>query len=170
MTKTVFFNTTLPPFPLPYPSWTLGRHVHFKNCLRFDLAIVPTRPADVLLASLDSLPTAVDITIVHPLRPSGHSIAARSQPGVSSSLAETIKTTESAGPCAARNWLFRPFGMESTGALGTQATRLMKRAARSLSMRQGGSYVDAATFLFQGLHLALAKGRGEMLLACAPTS
>jgi hypothetical protein len=35
-------------------------------------------------------------------------------------------------------------------------------------MQQGGSYADAAAFLFQGLHLALAKGRGEMLLACTP--
>jgi hypothetical protein len=57
-----------------------------------------------------------------------------------------------------------------TGALGPQATRLMKRACRSLSMRRGGSYGDAAAYLFGGLHLALAKGQGEMLLACAPVT
>jgi hypothetical protein len=85
-------------------------------------------------------------------------------------LAESAKTAESAGPCATRNWLFRPFGVEATGALGPQATRLMKRAYRCLSMRRSGSNVDAAAFLFTGLHLALAKGQGEMLLACTPVA
>jgi hypothetical protein len=150
--------------------YSISQEVGWSPSLEEMLPGTQTRPADVLLSSLDASPTAVDVTIVHPLRPSGQTIAGSAHPGNAAAQAEATKTTASASPCAERHWLFRPFGMEVTGALGPQATRLMKRACRCLSMRRGGSYGDAAAYLFGGLHLALAKGRGEMLLACAPAT
>jgi hypothetical protein len=35
-------------------------------------------------------------------------------------------------------------------------------------MRRGGQYSEAATFVHQSVHLALAKGRAEMLVRCVP--
>jgi hypothetical protein len=136
--------------------YTISQEVGWALSLEEVLPGTQTRPADVILSSLDTTPTAVDVPIVHPLHPSGQTIAGSAQPGTTAA-----KTTASAAVCAERHWLFRSFGLEVTGALGPQATRLMKRACHCLSVRSGGSYGDAAAYLFGASTLPLQKGEGR---------
>ena len=68
----------------------------------------------------------------------------------------------------AKGWQFRPFGLETSGGLGPAATQVCKRLARAIAMKLGCAYGETASSLQQALHLALAKGRAEMLVACRP--
>ena len=123
------------------------------------------RSADVKLNSADRATVALDVTIVHPLRPSYTSIAARETPGVSATLAEQAKDADSKAICASAHWLFWPFAMETTGALGPNASKVLKHLQRCLAMKWGIPFTDVANHTCQALHLALAKGRGEMLVS-----
>jgi hypothetical protein len=124
----------------------------------------PTRPADLLLHTLDARPTAVDVTISHPLRLSG-TPAVRAEAGVSASLAEAAKVSTSGAACEAAGWTQRPFAMETTGALGKSATKVFKRLVRQISMRSGSPPGETWSNLAQQLSVALAKGCAEMLVS-----
>ena len=70
--------------------------------------------------------------------------------------------------CAWANWSFTPFGVEVTGALGPKATSLCKRLCRALSMQDGTPIGQVAAHVAGRISYALAKGRGEMLVAALP--
>ena len=122
------------------------------------------RPADVLLQSSDAKPVAVDVTIVHPLRLSGPS-ATRDVATATANCAEQSKLAANSAPCSQMGWLRTPFALETTGGLGSHASRLCNRLTRSLSMKSGLPTQDPECHVHLAISIALAKGRGEMLVA-----
>ena len=124
------------------------------------------RPADILLRAADTRPVAVDVTVVHPLRPST-SLAAR-EPAYTAAAAEKAKETMYGTQCRTAGWSFKPCGFETTGAWGPKATSLCKRLAKALSMRLGDPASATMTSVSIVVSTALAKGRGEMLVMCFP--
>ena len=123
--------------------------------------IIRPRPADVLFRTAESRPLAVDVTVVHPLRPSKN-IAVEDNLTAAAD-AESAKKVAQAARCLQAGWGFSPFAMESTGGFGPKATSLFKRICRSLSMRTGDPIADVMSRSAALLSLALAKGRAEML-------
>ena len=80
---------------------------------------------------------AWDVTVTHPLRHSNVA-AERAEPGASAALAELGKMGENvARHCKGVNITFRPFGMETTGALGKQARVAVKSLVTRLSLMRG---------------------------------
>ena len=127
----------------------------------------PDRPADVLMQSDTDKRMAVDVTVIHPLRPSNNS-ADRGHPAKAAETAEHNKMVMYASTCEAHGWSFRPFGIETTGAYGPSAVRTMRQLQRYLSMRSGQPLSVVAMHAQEVLSTAVAKGRAEMLLAARP--
>ena len=119
------------------------------------------RPADVLFRTAESRPLAVDVTVVHPLRPSKKIAVA--DDCAAASEAETAKVASEVAECHRAGWGFVPFGMEVTGGFGPKATSLFKRICRSISMKSGDPVAEVLSRSATLLSVALAKGRAEML-------
>ena len=118
------------------------------------------RPADVLFRTAESRPLAVDVTVVHPLRPSNN-IAA--EDSCAATQAEAAKCTAQAAMCQQAGWTFAPFGVETTGGLGPKASSLFKKVCRASSMRSGEPIAEVLGRNAALLSVVLAKGRAEML-------
>ena len=122
------------------------------------------RPADVLVHTSAPKPLAVDVTVVHPLRPSNNS-ATRDDGTFSAEAAEKAKSRANAEVCKEAGWVCQPFGVETTGGLGPKADALCRSLARSWSMGSGRPVGECAHAVRAALSTALAKGWGEMLCA-----
>ena len=117
-------------------------------------------PADVLFHTAETRPLAVDVTVVHHLRPSNNLAAEDTN---AATQAETAKSAAQVAIYHQAGWAFSPFGVASTGGLGTKATSLIKRICRSSSMRSGEPIADILGRNAALLSVVLAKGRAEML-------
>ena len=145
----------------------LAQSANWSPVLEKQLPNSLDRPADLLLQNLDSRPTAVDVTVVHPLRPSA-SVAVRAQRDSAAADAEAQKIARNRVVCEGAGWNFMPFGLEVTGGLGPAAKKLCRRLTQQLAMRAGQDVAACAENVGVWLSLALAKGRGEMLSAATP--
>ena len=127
--------------------------------------------ADILMQGLAWAPLnseAWDITVTHSLRQSA-STAARVTPGVSATEAEKLKLGAlEAHLCRAAGVGFRPFALETTGALGPKARAGLRRMAERLSLRSGEAQAVTFAGLCRDVMVLLAKGNGEMLTRAAP--
>ena len=124
-------------------------------------------PADILFTSCSAKPVAVDVTVCHPLRPHS-SLATRSTPHLAAQMAESQKYSANGPTCAASNWLFSAFAVESTGGLGPGAQKLCRLLVRALSLKLGLPPTTLSLEIHSSLSTALAKGRAEMLLSACP--
>ena len=94
------------------------------------------RPADLLLVEPDdTLPTAVDPSVVHPLRLS--SPFAEATPGSAAAMREVDKRSSNTAGCAAQGWRYIPVAAETTGGWGPEARRFVRALIRKQSMRSG---------------------------------
>ena len=118
-------------------------------------------PADVVFRTAESKPLAIDVTVVHPLRPS-RNIAAGDNT-TAAAQAELAKSANQTCLCASAGWSFIPFGMETTGGLGPKASSVFKHMCRNISMRSGEPIADVLGRTSASLTVALAKGRAETL-------
>ena len=148
--------------------YQLAKSANWSPVLEAALPNSSHRPADILLRSAEARPLAIDVTIVHPLRPSD-SLAVRVQRSTSAAAdAEAQKSARNRQACEGVGWGFSPFGCESTGGLGPAARSLCKRLSRQLAMRAGTDIMGVAENFGVIISVALAKGRGEMLCAATP--
>jgi hypothetical protein len=53
--------------------------------------------------------------------------------------------------------------------LGSGASHTLRQLCRHLSMRRGMAAGDVSSSVYRAISLALAKGKGEMLAASAPS-
>ena len=148
--------------------WSLGEKAGWDPELEKTIPGSTDRP-DVVFKTLNSRPLAIDVTIVHPLRPSSQP-AARGESPVSATVAEKAKNAHYVPLCNRANpsWGFRPFAMETTGGMGPGATLTTKQLIRYCSMRSGEAVSAVAARIRESLHVTLAKGRAEMLVAARP--
>ena len=144
-----------------------GRDTGWSPDFEFSLPSSQIRPSDILLRTFGPRPTAVDVTITHPLRPS-YNIAAVNEVALAAEKAEVLKRQMYDQPCTSAGWAFKPFGMEVTGALGPSAERLIWKMVRTWSMKTGEPMPTLMPQVMTGLFLSLAKGVGESLLAAGP--
>ena len=119
------------------------------------------RPADVLLHVPDQpAPLAVDVSLVHPLRPS----LAEDAAGRAASQRELAKEQLYSSPCKAVGWGFRPCAVETTGAWGPSGRRLVRMLTRRQSMRLGVPVKEVAAGVCGHLSATAAQGCGTMLV------
>lgn len=150
--------------------WRLTQKAGWQPELEKTVPGHPERRLDLRLNTASAHPVAIDVTVTHALRPSNTS-AARGVATTSAAIAEAAKRVESEDLCKSVGWLFRPFGLETTGGLGPAADGLVRQLQRFLCMRTGTSALEVADHVQEALSVALAKGRGEMLVAaCPPTT
>ena len=89
-----------------------------------------SRPADIFIADPESaVPTAVDVSVVHPLQLSAFS--AEDAPGTFAASRELATRTSSAAECAAAGWNFVPICAETTGAWGLKRRNACGRSSTS---------------------------------------
>ena len=125
------------------------------------------RPADIHVTGLDATPTAVDISIVHPLAPSNDLPAA--EPGRAAKLAEAKKLSQSSSICSAAGWTFVPFVLETTGAAGAFATSFVKKLAKRKALRDEVNIEAARSSIWSALSATLARGVSRQLAAAFPS-
>ena len=121
------------------------------------------RPADLLLVEPDdTLPTAMDPSVVHPLRLS--SPFAEATPGSAAAMREVDKRSSNTAGCAAQGWRFIPVAAETTGGWGPEAQQFVWALIRKQSMRSGRPVREVAAEVWPRLSSAVAKGVAQMLL------
>ena len=112
-----------------------------------------SRPADILAVEPEEAsPSAVDVSVVHPLRPSA-ALAASAEviPGVLAEAREAEKMAATGGACAAAGWRLVPVCAETTGAWGPAAKRAVRRLIRLQSMRVGEPVSSVASVVWRRL-------------------
>ena len=112
---------------------------------------------------------AIDVTISHALRLSGHP-AIRGEVAAAAEAAECRKRATSQAVCERAGWGLRPATFDTTGAMPSGAAHTIRLLSRYVSMRRGASAGEVGVHISRAVSLALAKGRGEMLAASSPHS
>jgi hypothetical protein len=138
--------------------------------LEVELPGLLSRPADILAVEPEEAsPAAVDVSVVHPLRPSA-AIAASAEviPGASAEAREAEKLAAGGGACAAAGWRLVPVCAETTGAWGPGAKRAVRRLVRLQSMKLGEPVSAVAAVVWRRLVVAVAKGVAQCLLRAYP--
>ena len=148
--------------------WRLAKVAGWDPILEAHLPNSLVRPGDILLRAKGPRPVAIDVTVVHPMRPSGPP-ALRNNPHTAAEAAEKLKTAKMQDECNRVGWVFKPFGLEVTGGMAPGAHQLFKQLIRQISMKTGLSPSDVARDVLESISLALAKGRGEMLVFALPS-
>ena len=143
--------------------YALASQAHWKPQLEAPIPLSLERPADILLHSAEARPLAIDVTVCHPLRLSA-SAAVRDGRALAAEEAEKAKMASRSRLCEGQGWSFRPFAMDTTGAFGPHAARVCRALSQQLAMRRGTDVATCATSVLLSLSLALAKGKGEMLV------
>ena len=119
------------------------------------------RPADILVHPPDHpSPTAVDVSVVHPLQLSSPS--AEEAPGAFAAAREQEKALHHAS-CAAAGWSFTPVAVEVTGAWGPSAQKFVRMLISRQSMRTGAACGTTAAAVWGRLGAVVAKGVATML-------
>ena len=129
-----------------------------------------SRPADILAVEPEEAsPAAVDVSVVHPLRPSAAPAAsAEVVPGASAEAREAEKLAAAGGACAAAGWRFVPLCADTTGAWGPRAKGALRRLIRLQSMKLGQPVKAVAAIVWRMLAVAVAKGAAQCLLRAFP--
>jgi hypothetical protein len=158
-----------------------GRHNLLRDTLASDLRTMgfPCRtevalpgtelvPADIFLPTLaEDSPTAVDVSVVHPLQPS-HSAQATVAAGTSAEARAASKVVMYGEKCTARSWAYCAFVAETTGSWNQAAQRLVRKLSRAYSLRTGENQADAAFSMWISLSRALARSVGRQLVRARP--
>jgi hypothetical protein len=110
------------------------------------------RPADVLVYGLESSPTAIDIAVIHELRPS--------IPFAGVFTADLIAAEEIRKNSSFRNlhrnshWNFHPFVCNTYGALGKCGNRIIQKVIKHRTLKFATAFVDEATHIYT-LHICI---------------
>jgi hypothetical protein len=115
--------------------------VHHNTCQLIDFTVA--RPTQMTL--LRGSATGTDMTFTHPL--------------VAAAAAEKRKHVTYDAECAAHGWKLVPFVMESTGALGTEASQLLERMSAHCTDR---SPADFLLHAHRMLSVALQSGNAHV--------
>ena len=119
-------------------------------------------PADIFIPTLaEDSPTAVDVSVVHPLQPS-HSAQATVSAGMAAEARAVSKVAMYGAKCSARSWAYTAFVADTTGSWNQAAQRLVGKLARVHSLRTGE--VELASSLWLVLARALAQTVGKQLV------
>jgi hypothetical protein len=154
-----------------------GRHNHIRDALatalrvmgfpcRTEVALPGTElvPADIFLPTLaDGSPTAIDVSVVHPLQPS-RSATATVAAGTSAEARAASKVTMYGAKCTSRSWAYTAFVAETTGSWNQAAQKLVRKLSRAYSLRTGENLGDTASSLWLLLSRALARSVGRQLV------
>ena len=121
------------------------------------------RQADVLISLPDgTAPVAADVSVTHPLQLSLST--AEVVPGAFADRAEADKRRVSAAGCSAAGWRFTPVCVETTGAWGPEAQRLVRALVRRQSMRLWTPVEAAVGAVWRSLTAEVAKWTAQMLV------
>jgi hypothetical protein len=153
-----------------------GRHNYIRDTLasalrsmnfpcRTEVALPGTElvPADIFVPTLaEDSPTAIDVSVVHPLQPS-RSASATVTAGTFAETRAASKVTMYGEKCTARSWAYCAFVAETTGSWNQAAQRLVRKLVRAHSLRSGEQQADIAASLWLLLSRALARSVGKQL-------
>ena len=120
-------------------------------------------PADIFLPTFaEASPTAVDVSVVHPLQPS-HTAQATVTAGASAEARASAKVACYGEKCSQRAWAYTAFVAETTGSWSQSAQRFVRKAARAYALRSGEDRAAAANSLWLALSRALSQTVGRQL-------
>ena len=121
-------------------------------------------PADIFIPSIaEGSPTAVDVSVVHPLQPSHHATATVTA-GTSAEARAASKVAFYSDKCSTRCWAFSAFVAGTTGAWSHVAQRLVRKVSRAHSLRSGEDRAETMSSIWCALSRALAQSVGKQLV------
>ena len=119
-------------------------------------------PADIFLPSFSDVPTAVDVSVVHPLHPSRSTQAAVTTGAAAEARAEE-KVTLYGELCKERNWDLWAVVAETTGAWCQSGQRFVRQLARKRALKTGEIFREVAANTWMALAHALARAVARQL-------
>ena len=155
---------------------TYKRHNHIRDTLALQASAIGLQcrtevelrgtglvPADVFIPAMSDVPTAVDVSVVHPLQPSHHAQAAITTGAAAEARADG-KVGMYAEKCRLRSWEYWAVVAETTGAWNQAGQRFMRRLARARALRLGELLTDALTAVWISVCRALAHAVARQLV------
>ena len=125
-------------------------------------------PADLFLPTFSDAPTAVDVSVVHPLHPSRSAQAAVTAGAAAEARAEE-KVKLYGEQCRERHWDLWAVVSETTGAWCQSGQTFVRRLARKRT-RTGVSFKEVAADCWVAVAHALARAVARQLVWAAQTT
>ena len=119
-------------------------------------------PADLFLPSFSDVPTAVDVSVVHPLHPSRSAHAAVTTGAAAEARAEE-KVALYGQECQSRHWDLWAVVGETTGAWNQAGQRFIQRLARKRALSTGEVLREVAADTWTAVAHALARAVARQL-------
>ena len=134
-------------------------------CCRTSVGLPGTNliPADLFFPSFSDIPTAVDVSVVHPLHPSRSTQAAVTTGAAAEARAEE-KVKFYGERCAERHWDLWAVVAETTGSWCHSGQRLVRQLARKRALRTGEALHDVAVDTWAAAAHALARAVARQLV------
>jgi hypothetical protein len=120
-------------------------------------------PADLFLPSFSDVPTAVDVSVVHPLHPSRPAHAAVTA-GTAAELRAEEKVKLYGEKCKERRWDLWAVVAETTGAWCQSGQRFIRRLARKRALKTGEGFREVAAEAWTVVAHALARAVARQLV------
>jgi hypothetical protein len=120
-------------------------------------------PGDIFLPALSDVPSAVDVSVVHPLHPSRSTQAAVTTGAAAEARAEE-KVALNGGLCEERHWDLWAVVAETTGAWCQSGQRFVRLLARKRALRTGETYRDVLGDTWVAVAHALARAVARQLV------
>jgi hypothetical protein len=120
-------------------------------------------PADIFLPHIgEDSPTAVDVSVVHPLQPSASKATVTT--GTAAEARAESKVRTYGEQCRVRSWAFVAFVAETTGAWNQAAQRFVRKVARAHALRTGVDQKSISSALWMKLSRSVARAVGRQLV------
>ena len=120
-------------------------------------------PGDLFLPAFSDVPSAVDVSVVHPLHPSRMSQAAVTT-GAAAEARAVEKVALYGDQCKERSWDLWAVVAETTGAWCGSAQRFVRQLARKRALRTGEVYREVVADSWTAVAHALARAVARQLV------
>jgi hypothetical protein len=120
-------------------------------------------PADIFIPHLaEDSPTAVDVSVVHPLLPSTSQATVTA--GMSAEARAEAKVKSYGEVCRLRSWAYVAVVAETTGSWNQAAQRFIRRISRAHALRSGVDQKTTSAVLWLVLSRAVARAVARQLV------